>query len=153
MMPWRLFAVNLLLTLTLGWSAGEDAGVQAGIEVVRLEVEAAPGILISRLNPPLVELGNPFEPDDILTATADGELYLDDPEFYYARLNPVTWQLVVPQGTAPGRYVAEVRATFSLCSKTHGFCFTDEQKALATVQVGGGEKNATVVFQLRQPAR
>lgn len=149
----RLFALSLLLTLTLGWSAGEDAGVQADTEVVRLEVEAEPGILISRLNPPIIELSNPFEPDDVLTATVDGELYPDDPEFYYARLNPVTWQLAVPQGIAPGRYVAEVRATFSLCSETHGFCFTDEQKALATVQVGGGEKNATVEFQLRQPAR
>lgn len=139
--------------MTLGWSAGEDAGVQAGTEAVRLEVEAAPGIMISRLNPPLIELSNPFEPDDVLTTTASGELYPDNPEFYYARLNPVTWQLAVPQGTAPGRYVAEVRATFSLCSKTHGFCFTDEQRALAAVQVGGGTENATVVFKLRQPER
>lgn len=98
----ELFALSLLFTLTLGWSAGQGV-TQAGTEAVRLEVEAEPGILISRLNPPLVELSNPFEPDAVLTATVDGELYPDDPEFYYARLKPVTWQLAVPQGTAPGR--------------------------------------------------
>lgn len=146
-----LSAPRLLLTLTLGWGAGQGIGAQAATEVVRLEVEAEPGILVSRLNPPIIELSNPFEPDDVLTATVDGELYPNDPEFYYVRLDPVTWQLAVPQGTVPGRYVTEVRATFSLCSKTHGFCFTDEQKALATVQVGEAEENATVIFRLRQP--
>lgn len=149
----ELFALSLLFALTLAWSAGRGV-TQAGTEVVRLEVEAEPGILISRLSPPVIELSNPFEPDAVLTATVDGEPYPDDPKFpkfYYARLKPVTWQLVVPPGTTPGLYLAEIRATFSLCSETHGFCFTDEQRAPATVQVGEQQKNVPVIFRLRQP--
>lgn len=56
----ELFALSLLFTLTLGWSAGQDV-IQAGTEAVRLEVEAEPGILVSRLNPPIIELSNPFK--------------------------------------------------------------------------------------------
>ena len=136
--------------LMLGWGFGQ-VGAQTETEAVRLVVKAEPGVMVSRLSPPVVELSNPFKTGEVLTATVDGEPSPDDPEFYYARLKPTMWRLPVPEGTAPGRYVAEVRATFSLCSKTLGVCFTDEQNVLATVQVGDEDENATVVFQLRQP--
>ena len=147
----RFRVVALWVGLAFSWGAGQDAPQAATVETtVWLEVEAEPGILISRLNPPVLELDNPFRPGDVLTAVMDGEPYTDDPEAYYARLNPVTWTLPVPQGTASGRYPAQIRATFALCSQTQGFCFTDEQTVSATVQVG---KNATATLRLRQPER
>lgn len=140
----------LLVAVTLvGWGRAQPTSEAGDTVTVRLEVEAEAGILVSRLNPPLLELTDPFT-TAVLTATVEGEPYPDDPELYYARLKPVTWQLAVPQGTPPGSYPTEIRAAFALCSKAQGFCFTDEQTALATVQVGGNE---TVVVELRQPER
>lgn len=140
----------LLVAVTLvGWGHAQPTSEAGETVTVRLEVEAEPGILVSRRNPPLIELSNPFG-TGVLIATAGGEPYLDDPELYYARLDPVSWTVAVPRGVAPGSYPTEIRATFALCSKTRGVCFTDEQTASATVQVGGNE---TVVVQLRQPER
>lgn len=142
----------LLVAVTLvGWGHAQPPTEAGETVTVRLEVEAEPGILISRRNPPLIELSNPFG-TGVLTATADGEPYPGDPELYYARLDPVSWTVSVPQGVAPGSYPIEIRATFALCSKTRGVCFTDEQTTSATVQVGRKE-NETVVVQLRQPER
>ena len=153
----RLRLTALWVGVTLGavmlsWGESAPTAPTETVETatVQLEVGAEPGLLISRLNPPRVELDNPFKPGNVLTAVMDGRPYPDNPAVYYARLNPVTWALTVPQGTAPGRYPAEIRVTFALCSKTQGFCFTDEQTASATVQVGGGENEAVVVW-LRQP--
>ncbi len=152
-MSYRLTALVVTVMLVSWGGAQQTLTSTETLETVtvRLEVKAEPDILVSRLNPPLIELSNPFGAG-ILTATIDGEPYPDDPEFYYARLNPVTWQLAVPQGTPPGSYPADIQSTFALCSKTQGFCFTDEQSALATVQVGG-EENETVVVRLREPER
>lgn len=152
-MSYRLTVLLVAVTLVSWGRAQKAVPPTETLETVtvRLVVETEPGVLVSRLNPPLIELSNPFGAA-ILTATIDGEPYPDDPEFYYARLNPVTWTVAVPQGVAPGSYPADIRATFALCSKTQGFCFTDEQTVLATVQVGG-EENETVVVRLREPER
>lgn len=150
-MSYRLTALVVTVML-VSWGGAQQTLTSTetlDTVTVRLEVGAEPGLLISRLNPPMVELDNPFKPGDVLTAVMDGEPYPDDPKVYYARLNPVIWELTVPRGTPPGSYPADVQATFALCSKTLGFCFTDEQTAATTVQVGGGE--TTVTLQLRQP--
>lgn len=151
----RLQVAALWVGLAIfSWGSAQDEVPPETAETVtvRLVVETEPGVLISRLNPSIVELDDPFRLGDALTATVDGEPYLDDPEVYYARLNPVIWELPVPQGAAPGGYPSEIRATFALCSRTQGSCFIDEQTAMTTVQVGGGA-NETVVVRLRQPER
>lgn len=135
----------------LGWGAAQLSDQYSEPIVVQLEVEAEAGILISRLNPPSIKLVNPFEAGDILTGKIDGELYRDQPKFYYTRLKPVMWYLRVPDSVAPGSYPAEVRAIFSLCSTARGFCYTDQHKATTTVQVGEKQQNVTIVLRLRQP--
>ncbi len=143
--------LGLMMVAVFGWSAAQTSGQRGELAVVRLVVKVESGILISRLNPPSIKLVNPFDTGKVLTARIDGVLSRERPEFYYARLKPVTWSLLVPDSVASGSYPAEVRAIFSLCSTARGFCYTDQQKALATVQVGEQQEDTTVVFQLRQP--
>ena len=138
--------VALGLTLLVLSSLG-SAQQKPEVEQLELIVKAPPGILISRLNPPRLELHSPFD-NTILKAKASGKPWPDKPDIYYTKLNPVTWRLDVPAGTKPGTYQAPLKANFSLCSLAQGFCFTTQQVAVFTVQVGSQKENAPVVLTL-----
>ena len=142
--------MKLVLVLTLLLSSLGNAQQKPEVEQLELVINAPPGILISRLNPPKLKLSNPFD-GAVLEAKVSGKPWRDKPEFYYAELNPVTWQLEVPAGTKTGTYQAPLEATFSLCSLARGFCFTTQQNAVLTVHVGNPEENAPVVLTLSQP--
>ena len=136
----------LVLTLLLSSLGGAQVKLDEQLELI---VKAPPGILISRLNPPELKLSSPFD-NTVLKAEVSGKPWRDKPKFYYAELNPVTWQLKVPAGTKPGTYQAPLEATFSLCSLARGFCFTTQQNAVFTLHVGS-QKNVPVVLTLSQP--
>ena len=142
--------MKLVFVLTLLLSSLGGAQVKAKTEQLQLIVKAPPGILISRLNPPRLELSSPFD-NTVLKAEVSGTPWRDKPKVYYAELNPVTWQLKVPAGTEPGTYQAPLEATFSLCSLARGFCFTTQQNAVFTFQVGSQKENVPVVLRLSQP--
>ena len=142
----------LVLVASLGNAqSAKQAPKAAEVEQLQLIVNAPPDILISRLNPPLLELSNPFANGAVLNANVSGELWQAKPKFYYTKLRPVTWQLSVPAGTKSGTYQAPLKASFSLCSRSRGFCFTTQQNAVFTLQVGSQKKNDPVVFTLSQP--
>ncbi len=142
--------MKLALVLILVLSSLGSAQQKLELEPLQLIVKTPPGILISRLNPPRLELSNPFD-RAILKAKVSGEPWHDKPEIYYTTLQPVTWQLSVPAGTKPGTYQAPLEATFSLCSLARGFCFTTQQNAVFTFQVGSQKENVPVVLRLSQP--
>ena len=142
--------MKLVLVLTLLLSSLGNAQQKPEVERLELVINAPPGILVSRLNPPKLKLSSPFD-GAILKAKVSGKPWRDKPKVYYAELNPVTWQLEVPAGTEPGTYQAPLEANFSLCSLVRGFCFTTQQDAVFTVHVGSPEENAPVVLTLSQP--
>ena len=130
---------------------------QPGSEAqVRLEVETAPGLVINRKNPPLVNLSDPFHQDAsltaaVLTAAVEGEPWPDDPETYFAHLDPVSWTVSVPQTAAPGVYPLMIEADFSLCDSGIGVCFTEHREVAVTLHVGavgavGKGRAATMVL-------
>ena len=129
----------LLLTLLVGSSASAEEGVvyaQAGEQaVVELNVETAPDLVINRKNPPVVELHQPFA-DMPLKAEVTGESWTDEPEVYFERLEPITWQLQVPAETKPGSYQVTIEANFALCDTTLGVCFTEARDIAVTLHVG-----------------
>ena len=143
--------MKLALVLTILLSSLGNAQQKPELEQLHLIVNAPADILISRLNPPRLELHNPFAGGAVLRAQVSGKLWQDKPKFYYTRLHPVTWQLRVPAGAKPGTYQAPLEASFSLCSRSRGFCFTTRQNAVFTVQVGSQEKNDLVILTLSEP--
>ena len=142
--------MKFAFVLTLLLSSLGNAQQKPEVERLELVISAPPGILISRLNPPKLKLSSPFD-GTILGAEVSGTPWRDKPKVYYAELNPVTWQLKVPAGTEPGTYQAPLEATFSLCSLARGFCFTTQQNAVFTFQVGSQKENVPVVLRLSQP--
>ncbi len=150
-MKGRKVSYSCLVVGLLGFGVAGSAQTPPETETVQLVVETPPDILISRLNPPVLELLNPFESGEVITTNASGELWKENPEFYYVNVAPVVWHLEVPAATELGSYDARIQATFSLCSSTQGFCFTDQQTAVATVQVGSTAENTPVVLELSGP--
>ena len=151
----RLITVaTVLLTLLVGSAASAKEGVvyaQAGTQaVVELNVETAPELVINRKNPPVLTLHQPFT-EAPLTAEVTGEPWEDEPELYFVRLEPVTWQLQVPEGTEPGSYPVTIEADFALCDNTSGVCFTEAREVAVTLHVDAldsdtGDDRAATLF-------
>ena len=153
MKPLTLF-VATLLTLLVGSHASAEEGVvyaQAGEQaVIELNVETAPELVVNRKNPPSVKLHQPFT-EMPLPANITGEPWTDEPEVYFVRLEPITWQLQVPEETEPGSYPLTIEANFALCDNTSGVCFTEAREIAVTLHVNsevvGKNRSATMFLE------
>ena len=140
-----------LLVFGLAFKASAESGVvyaMPGTQVqVSLEVETSPGLVVNRKNPPVVTLVDPFKEESLLTAEVTGEVWADDPETYFTRLDAVIWTISVPENAKPGAYLSMLEANFSLCSTELGVCFTEQREIGVTLYVGvAGSGKAAKVF-------
>ena len=148
-----LLGVAVACLTAVNVSAVGDSGRPEAVPeavVVQLVAQADPGLLSSRLNPPRLSLRDPFREGALLRAEVVGAS-AEGPESYYAHIDPAVWRLTVPPEAAPGGYATEIHASFALCSKARGFCFTEARTAKVTVEVGDDLAPVEVVMRLSSP--
>jgi hypothetical protein len=132
----RLAASLLLFSLSVASASGTSG--------VRVQVEALPGLTFNRQVPSVVTLTTPWGRQ---TASLNsGPLYPQDPQHYWASLNPVRLRVKVPAGTAAGRYPVSVRTTLYVCDQNIHLCSVRPSEASGSLEVGTQDTSLTLTL-------
>lgn len=132
----RLAASLLLFSLSVASASGTLG--------VRVQVEAVPGLTFNRQVPSVATLTTPWGRQ---TASLNsGPLYPQDPQHYWASLNPVRLRVKIPAGTATGRYPVSVRTTLYVCDQNIHLCSVRPSEASGSLEVGTQDTSLTLTL-------
>lgn len=127
--------IPLLISSTLGSDAVQTSGVvyaQPGQTVTLiLHIDNPEEVLINKDAPTRLTLTTPFQKLTLTEKDIKGPDADYEPETYFARLDPLKFQLTVPKTFKKGRYPLDLNADLFMCNKNVGLCF------MKTVQVKG----------------
>ncbi|WP_407570638.1 hypothetical protein [Deinococcus altitudinis] len=129
------------LLLVFGMPVASASGLVTPDTVsVRVQVEALPGLTFSRQVPTVVTLLTPWGTQ--AASLNSGALYPQDPQHYWASLNPVRLRVKVPAGTAAGRYPVRVKTTLYICDQNLHLCTIRPSETQGQLDLGAGSFGA-----------
>lgn len=112
-----------------------------------LEFTAPETLLFNRLGPPRLSLSGPFGefPQEVVLA---GTPWLEEPDIYFQKVDPVVLELEIPAATPAGIYQLAITGTIALCDKAAGICYKEPLETDAVLVVGETGENSPIVVNL-----